>query len=158
MLAIGGALLTWRCLVSRLWSGLSGRRLLFGASVMSVFVAGAAAMMVGDAGVLGWILADPRRTAIAAWIAAGLVILKGWTAAWTWRRVSARYVRQYIAAWLAAATCLVVLSLLFWNVIRIYVALDVLLFQALMVFVAVLALPLARVGLAPSSLARNRHR
>lgn len=41
--------------------------------------------------------------------------------------------------------------LLFWGVVRIYAALDVYRFQGLMTLIPLLAVPLVRVGLAPSS-------
>jgi len=49
-------------------------------------------------------------------------------------------------------------ALLFWNVVRIYVALDIDRFLSLIILVSLLAIPLARVGYAPWSLAQNRHR
>jgi hypothetical protein len=48
--------------------------------------------------------------------------------------------------------------MLLWGVVRVYVALDIYRFQSLMILAALLAVPLGRVGLAPSCLARNRHR
>jgi hypothetical protein len=45
-----------------------------------------------------------------------------------------------------------------WGIVRIYVALDVYRLQTLVILLALLAVPLARVGLATSCLAWNRHR
>jgi hypothetical protein len=92
------------------------------------------------------------------WLLSIAVVAKCGLAAYSWRRVSARHLRQYSLLWAAATTCLLTLTIVLWGVVRIYVALDMHRFQALMILVAVLAVPLARVGLAPSRLAQNRHR
>ena len=51
--------------------------------------------------------------------------LKYWLAAYSWRRVSPRYVRQSLLVWGAGSTCFVTLAVLFWGVVRIDVAVDV---------------------------------
>ena len=96
--------------------------------------------------------------AAVVWIVSIAVTVKYWLAAYSWRRVSARYARQYLLVWGAGTACLLMLAVLLWGVVRIYVALDIYRFQGLMILLALLALPLGRVGLAPSCLARNRHR
>jgi len=92
------------------------------------------------------------------WLMSIAVVAKCWLAAYSWRRVSARHLRQYLLVWGAATTCLLTLTMLLWGVVRIYVALDIYRFQGFMILLALLAVPLGRVGLAPSCLARNRHR
>jgi hypothetical protein len=107
----------------------------------------------------GWMLADPAQH--GARRVAPVDSLLSRNACWPptrGGRVSAQHLRQYSLLWAAATTCLLTLTMVLWGVVRIYVALDIHRFQALMILVAVLAVPLARVGLAPSRLARNRHR
>jgi hypothetical protein len=158
LILIAGVVLTWRFLVSRLWSGLSGSRPLFMASVMSVVLVVIAGMVFAADRLPGWVLDDPARMAGVVWLMSIAVVAKCWLAAYSWRRVSARHLRQYLLVWGAATTCLLTLTMLLWGVVRIYVALDIYRFQGFMILVALLAVPLGRVGLAPSCLARNRHR
>ena len=158
LIVVAGMFLTWRCLVSRLWSGLSGSRSLFVASVMSVVVAVIAGLALDATRLPGWLLEDPVRMGAVAWILAFFVTAKYWLAAWSWRHVGARYIRQYLLVWCAGTSCFVVVAVLVWRVVRIYVALDIHRLQSVVILLALLAMPLGRVGLAPSSLARNRHR
>ena len=157
LILIAGVVLTWRCLVSRLWSGLSGSRPLFMASVMSAVLVVIAGMVFAADRLPGWVLDDPARMTGVVWLMSVAVVAKCGLAAYSWRRVSPRHLRQYLLVWAAATTCLLMLTMLLWGVVRIYVALDIYRFQSFMIFVALLAVPLARVGLAPSCLARNRH-
>jgi hypothetical protein len=106
----------------------------------------------------GWLLDDPARLAPIGWIAAVAVIAKHWTAANTWRGVAPRYLRAYLLLWLAGTTALLTLGIVLWGVLRIYLPLDVDRLQSIAILLALMAVPLARVGLAPSWLARNRHR
>jgi hypothetical protein len=158
LVVFAGMLLTWRFLTSRLWTGLSGSRPLFIASVVFVIVVAIAGLAFDATRLPGWVLADPARLAVAAWAFSIAVIVKYWLAAYSWRGVSQRYVRQYLLLWGLGTTCLLTLALLCWGVARIYVATDIYRLQALMILVVLLALPLWRVGLAPACLARNRHR
>jgi hypothetical protein len=157
LMVFAGMLLTWRFLASRLWTGLSGSRPLFIASVMFVVVVAIASLAFDATRLPGWVLDDPARLAAAAWVLSIAVIVKYWLAAYSWRGVSPRYVRQYLLLWGSGTTCLLTLALLFWGVARLYVALDIYRLQAVVILVALLALPLWRVGLAPACLARNRH-
>jgi hypothetical protein len=158
LIVVAGVVLTWRFLVSRLWSGLSGSRPLFMASVMSAVVVVIAGMVFGGDRLPGWVLDDPARMAGVVWLLSLAVVAKCWLAAYSWRRVSARHLRQYLLVWGVAIACLLTLTMLLGGVVRIYVAVDTHRFQGFMMLVALLAVPLGRVGLAPSSLARNRHR
>jgi hypothetical protein len=158
LVAIAGMLLTWRFLVIRLWSGLSGVRPLFVSSVIFIVVL-VIAGLVFDAGRLpGWLLGDPARLAPVAWIAAVAVIAKYWTAAYVWRGVTPRYLRAYLLVWLAGTVSFLAFGIVVWAIVRIYVPLDVDRLRSLVILLGLLAMPLARVGLAPSSLTRNRHR
>ncbi len=158
LILIAAMVLTWRFLVSRLWSGMSGSRLLFMTSIMSAVLLVIAGMVFAVDRLPGWVLADPARMGGVVWLLSIAVVVKCWLAAWSWRRSSARHRRQYLLVWGAATTCLLTLTMLLWGVIRIYVALDSYRFQSLMILVALLAVPLGRVGFVPSRLARNRHR
>ena len=147
--------LTWRCLVSRLWAGLSGNRALFMASVVSVPVVALVALLVDARRLPGWLLEDPLRMSAAAWILSIAVAAKYSLAAWSWRRVGARYVRRYLLVWCAGTVCFVIVSVLFWRIVRTWVARDIYQLPSIVILPALLAMPLARVGLAPSSLART---
>jgi hypothetical protein len=158
LMVIAGMFLTWRFLVSRLWTGLSGYRPLFSASAISV-VSIVGVIMAFDVGWLfGWIVEDAGRMAAVVWIVSFAVTVKCSLAAYSWRRISARYVRQYLLVWVAGTTCFVILAVLLWKATRVGVALDMYRLLWLMILLALLAVPLGRVGLAPSFLARNRHR
>ncbi len=158
LIVIAGMLLTWRFLVIRLWSGLSGNRPLFIASVMALVIVVIAWMVFDGTRLPGWVLEGPARMAAVVWILAIAVITKYWLAAFSWRSVSVRYARQYLLVWGAATTCLLAFALSLWGVAKIYVALDIYRFQGLMILFALLVIPVARLGFAPSCLARNRHR
>jgi hypothetical protein len=158
LIVIAGAILTWRFLVSRLWSGMSGKRPLFVASVMSVLLVGIAGMVFNANRLPDWILADPSHMGTVVWTLAIATAAKYWLAARLWRHVSVPYARQYLTVWAVATACLGALAALLWEVVRIYVALDIYRFQALLILVALLAVPVGRVGLASASLTRNRHR
>jgi hypothetical protein len=158
LILIAGVVLTWRSLVSRLWSGLSGSRPLFVSSVMSAVLVVIAGLVFAADRLPGWVLEDPSRMAGVVWLMSFGVAAKCWLAAYSWRRIAARHLLRYLLVWGAGTTCLLTLAMLLWDVVRIYVALDIYRFQGLMILAALLAMPLGRVGLAPSSLARNRHR
>ena len=158
LILMAGVVLTWRFLVSRLWSGLSGSRPLFMASVMSALLVVIAGMVFAVDRMPGWVLDDPAHMGGVVWLLSVVVVVKCGLAAYSWRRPSTRHFRQYLLVWGAATTCLLTLTMLLWGVVRIYVALDIYRFQSFMILVALLIVPLGRVGLVPSRLARNRHR
>jgi hypothetical protein len=115
--------------------------------------------MVFDASRLpGWLLGDPARLAPVVWIATVAVIAKYWLAAYAWRGVAPRYLRAYLLIWLAGTITFLALGLEVWGIVRIYLPLDVERLRSVVILLALMAVPFARVGLAPSSLARNRHR
>jgi hypothetical protein len=158
LVAIAGMFLTWRFLVSRLWSGLSGMRPLFVGGTVSIVIF-VIAGFVFDAGRLpGWLLDDPARLAPVIWVGAVAVVAKYWIAAYAWRDVPSRYVRVYLLIWLAGTGTFLALGIVVWGIVRIYVPLDVDRLRSLVVLLALLSVPFARVGLAPLSLTRNRHR
>jgi hypothetical protein len=141
-----------------LWSGLSGSRTRFVASATS-FVVVTIAYLVFDASRLpGWLLGDPARLEPIAWILAVIVIAKQWMAVYGSRGVAGRYVGAYLLIWIAGTMVFGSLGLVLWGILRIYLPLDVARLRSVAILLALTAVPLARVGLAPSSLARNRHR
>ena len=158
LVAFAGMFLTWRFLVSRLWSGLSGRRPLFVASVVAIVVLVIAGLVFDADRLPGWLLDDPARLAPVVWIAAIAVIAKYWIAAYAWRIVTPRYLRVYLLFWLAGTASFLAFGIVVWGVVRIYLPVDVDRLRSLVILVALLAVPLARVGLAPASLTHNRHR
>jgi hypothetical protein len=158
VVAAAGTVLTWRFMVVRLWTGLSGRRLLVRGSILSLGVAVIAYPVLDVGRFPGWLLDDPARLTPVVWIGASLVIAKYWLAAYAWRGVSRRHIRAYLVLWLGATTALLTLGLLLWGMLRIYLPVDVDRLLSIIILMALLAVPLARIGLAPAALARNRHR
>ena len=127
-------------------------------AVVSIVVLVIASLVTDALRLPGWLLADPARFAPLVWIAAVAVVAKYWIAAYTWRGLPPRYLGAYLLIWLAGTASFLVLGLVVWGIVRIYLPLDVDRLRSLVILLALLAVPLARVGLAPSSLARNRHR
>lgn len=158
LVVIAGMFLTWRFLVSRLWSALSGMRPMFVGSVVAIVVLITAGLAYDARRLPGWLLGDPARLAPVVWIAAVSVIAKYWLAAYAWRGVASHYLRVYLLLWLAATASFLTLAIVVWGIVRIYLPVDVDRLRSVVVLLALLAVPLARLGLAPSWLARNRHR
>jgi hypothetical protein len=157
LVPVAGMFLTWRSLVSHLWSGLSGMRPLFITSVVSLVALVTSAVL--DAGRFpNWLLRDPARVASVIWIIVAAVIAKCVIAVYAWRGMSPRYQRMYLLVWFAGTASLVALGVVVWGMLRMYPPFDVDGLRSAVILLAVLAVPLARLGLAPSSLARNRHR
>lgn len=158
LVVIAGMFLTWRFLIAGMWAGLSGNRRLHIWSVMAVVLFVISYLVFGLDRLPGWVLEDPARMIPFVWCAAIAVVAKYWLAARAWRRTAPPLVRRYLAVWLVGTASFVALAMVFWRIVRIYVALDSYRLQGLLVLLALLVMPLARVGLAPSLLERNRHR
>jgi hypothetical protein len=158
LVAAAGLVLTWRCLVSRLWSGLSGKRSRFLGSVGSVFLLAIAILMSAAAELPEWLLDDPARLAPIAWMLAAAVIVKYWLAAYSWRDVAPQHLRSYLLVWLAGTALCLAVGLVVWGMARLYVPIDADRLRGVVILLALLAVPLARVGLAQASIAQNRHR
>lgn len=174
LMVVAGVCATWKCLVDGFWSGLSGSRKCYVALPLAFSLAAAggivalAVMLNHDAAVRGWYRANSDRP--LSWlqdIAALGVIAKFFLAARTWRGVSPQRVRQHLALWAGATTCLVGLVLLLWagglfnlvlSALFGFFPLDRRRVLALLLLAAFLAMPLARIGWAFSSLSANRHR
>jgi len=158
LVMLAGMFLTWRFHVSRLWIGLLGMRWVLAASIVSL-----GALVIAGIGfeiqrLPGWLFKDPARFAPIVWIAAVAVIAKYWIAAYAWRDVSPRHRRAYLLIWFAGTAIFLALALVVWNMMRIYQPLDADRVRSVIILLVLLVMPLARVGFAPASLTRNRHR
>ena len=149
---------TWRLLVIRMWNGLSGVPTLVTGSVLASAVGILLIVALEGETWPAWLFDDPDRFAPLAWAAAAAVIGKYWLAAYAWRHVPMRYTRQYLLIWLLGSAVLLGFALSVWSIVRIYVPLDVERSRSVIVLLALLSVPLARIGLAASLLGRNRHR
>jgi hypothetical protein len=167
-------LITWKLLIGGLWVGLSGSRKFFVASaVMYCLVPllgfiGLTILLNHDRQVRAWATENPDRLAsICEWVAALLVMAKFWLAAFSWRNVASARVRAYLLLWAGATLLLVTMAILLWGhgmlVLQLmslmdFLPVDVYRVRNLLVLLALLVIPFARLGYAPSALARNRHR
>jgi len=168
-----GALLTWRGLVDGLWLGLSGRRDWFVGSAVTVGVVvvltllGLALLLEHDEAVRSWYRAMANAPiTLLEWLAALAIVGRVWLAARTWRRVSPSRVRTYLALWLGGSAVLAGGAMLLWagGALGLYLMsaadllpLDLERLRNLLLLLVLLIIPLARLGIAPTSLARNRH-
>jgi hypothetical protein len=150
--------LTWRFLVNRLSVGLSGMRPLFVGSFVSVIVIGFTGLALDASGLPEWVLDEPARAELIIWFMLAAVVAKFGVAVFAWRHVASGYVRTYALVWLAATAILMGLGLVSWRMVRSIAWLDGDRVVTAIVLLALLAVPLARVGLAPLTLAKNRHR
>jgi hypothetical protein len=164
---VAGLLLTWRGLVCGLWLGLWGQPKWFvavpAAYGVLLVLANIMVLMLAQESEThpeGW-LRDPNRALQCfQWLAAMAVIVKVWLAAWSWRRITSRRLRRYLLIWGAAVSCLVALVLLVWArgaLVLLCGPLDPIRFRNTLLLAAIFVMPLARVGLAPCMLAKNRH-
>jgi hypothetical protein len=166
-------LVTWKFLTGGLWIGLSGNRKWFLGSVAVYCGTGLLAfialniLLANDVAFRAWIRRDPDRLlSIVEWILAAIVIAKFWLATFSWRGITSRRALQYLMLWAGSAAALIMLAFMLWagGLLSPLLAgmadlhpLDPLRLQHLLVLGALAAVPLARVGMAPTSLAQNRH-
>ena len=155
----GLMVLTWRCLVSGLWNGLSGKPSCYYGSVALQLIVPALVMLA----VAIWSdsidrlidkhpdLVKTVALRVISWTLATLVIAKLWFAAVSWGNISKVHTRQYLLVWLGATLCFIALGMLITPPLDVYRLKYIYLLAAFLIF------PLARVGLAPASLERNRH-
>jgi len=161
---LAAVFLTWRFLVSGLWIGLSGNRKLFAASALpyglTPLVLLPVVLLFGPNSALRvWIHDDPDRLlSLLEWIAIVALIAKCSLAALSWGRISPQRVRQYWLIWLGSTICLIALAMLVWSGVRNVLPLDVYRLRNVLILGALFVMPFARLGLAPSFLAKNRHR
>jgi len=158
LVAVSAVLLTWRFLVGSLWLGLSGHKIPFSVSVMSYPL-----LLVVGTMVVDWIFRrDASRwasirhgfdTALPAlvWIAVIAATAKVWMAIRTSRQID-----RYFLPWLCGAVCLAMTAIGLSNLVKLPSYPWHL--RILLACVGLLAMPIARISLASSSLSRNRHR
>jgi hypothetical protein len=158
LVVLTGMFVTWRLLVVRLWSGLSGTPALVSGSVLTFAVAIVIVIALEADTWPGWLFDDPARFGPLAWSAAAAVILKYWLAAYSWRHVPSGYLRRYALILIAGTLIALAFGLVVWNMVRIYVPLDLERARSVIILAALLSVPLMRIGLATSLLNRNRHR
>jgi hypothetical protein len=158
--ASGLMVLTWRCMVGGLWIGLSGRALYYGGSVWLQMLAAVSLLIacgVWSDTIDAQIKNHPDVVksvglSVIGWTLAVLVILKLWLAVFSWSKITPHRSRQYVLIWSGVTFCFIALGILAapWA--------DTYRVEHLFVLAAFLLMPFARLGLAPMSLAKNRHR
>lgn len=146
---------TWKQLVQTLWVGLTGREWVVNASVVL-----ALALLCAIGPILVWI-AENGRVQAALWdsvptILAVLVCFKVAAAAWVVTRLYRRQVLGDRALVIGAAIWLVAVLALYSVLVGL--VLGPLIPRYVLLLLAILAIPLARVSAAPLALAWNRHR
>jgi len=161
VLCVAGLMIfTWRCLVNGLWLGLSGRAWHF-AGALWLQVAGIVVLTIAlgiSSSSIDWEIdhhpdvVKSVTLSLIGWTLAALVVLKMWFAVFSWSKISLRRSRQYLLIWTTATLCFVGLGILCtpWA--------DPYRLEHLFILAALLLVPFARLGLAPSALAMNRHR
>lgn len=165
-------LTTWKFLTGGLWIGLSGSRKWYLGSVAVYCGTGLLAfitlnvLLANDVAFRAWVRKDPDRLlSTVEWFLAAILIAKFWLASFSWRGISSRRALQYLMLWAGSAAVLTVLAFMLWaggllspllsGLADLY-PLDPLRLQHFLILGALAAVPLARVALAPSSLAKNR--
>jgi len=162
LLVIAGMLLTWRFMIGGLWLGLAGNPRVFAFSaapyvILPLFVL--PAVLITERPILDWIVENTHRwLPVVVWIAAGGVVIKFWLAAFSWRRIEPHYVRRYLPVWLSGAACLGVLAFMLGDLLSLFLPEDTYRLRNLLILVGLQIVPVARLGLAPAFLDRNRHR
>jgi hypothetical protein len=170
---LAGMLLTWRFLVTGLWIGLAGnhRRFMGSAAIYSFALLagliGLTSLVNQDRAFRAWVREDPNRLlAGIEWAVALAVIAKFWLAARSWRDIAPERIRRFLLLWSGGTIALVALAILLWahgtlslalTDIADFLPLDVFRLRNLLILVALLIIPFARLGIAPKALAGNRH-
>jgi hypothetical protein len=153
-------ILSWRCLVSGLWAGLSGKSgWYFGSLGLQVIVpvllliaAGICSNKIDSQIQNHPVLIISFAISLTGWLLALAVIAKMWGAVFAWSNLNPRRARQYLLVWSGVTLCFIALALSYPEVVDTYRL------KHLAVLGALLLFPLARLGLAPASLSKNRHR
>jgi pimeloyl-ACP methyl ester carboxylesterase len=145
---------TWRLMVNGLWAGLSGKRsYYFGSPVLQICLAVLLLFAIGfwpDA--LRPQIHPTLAISIVGWALVLAVVLKLWFAVFAWSRITPRRTWQYWLIWSSCTICFVALGILSASIPT-----DTFRLEHLIVLAAFLVFPLARLGLAPFFLAKNRH-
>jgi hypothetical protein len=153
-------MLTWRFLVGGLWIGLSGSRKLFGLSATPyaatpIFLTAVLFTIFKKGSLIDWAISNVDNfLPTAALVLTGAVLLKFAVAIRSAREIS----RQYLIVWFAATALLVVLALLLARGLGVALPSFSTQIRNVLVLVALVFVPLARMGLASSFFEKNRHR
>jgi hypothetical protein len=144
-------MLTWRGMVGGLWAGLSGnvKTYVIAMALQVVLVVFAIWSVFFLADRFQWKRLE-QYTFWLQWALAVAVTAKLWLAVFSWRRISPERTGKYALIWASGTGGIVVLA---WLVCP-----NVFWLKPLVIIAALLAVPLARLGLAPGALERNRHR
>jgi hypothetical protein len=158
-------LLTWRFLVGGLWLGLSGNRRVFALSmvpyvVVPLFVLPAILIATfTNSSFVVWMRMHATLVQNALVLASAVaVVAKLALATISWRTQPVTFRRQYLPAWFVGTIVVVACSIMLSNALEPFVRFDGHRLQSFLILISLLAVPLARLGVAPSSLERNRHR
>jgi hypothetical protein len=89
---------------------------------------------------------------LLGWLLALGILLKVWFAVFSWSKITPRRTRQYLLIWVGVTVACVALAILSRPPFDFYRLTHLFVLGALLLF------PLARLGFAPCSLSRNRHR
>jgi hypothetical protein len=152
-------ILSWRCLVSGLWAGLSGKPAwYFGSFALQVIVPVLLLIAVGiwSNKIDSQIKTHPVFTksfaiSFGGWFLALAIIVKIWSAVFAWSNLNPRRARQYLLIWSGVTLCFIALAMSYPEMDDTYRL------EHLAVLGAFLLFPLARLGFAPASLSKNRH-
>jgi hypothetical protein len=163
LIIFAGILLTWRFLVNGLWLGLSGNRKLFMAFAVPyaffplVVIATMIILSESNKAAVQLMNYDFSRLVILEIVATIAVLAKLCAWVFSWRDVASERVTQYLIFWAACTLPLLMLAIFFWEVAKPHLPPESEGVRNLMLLVALIVVPLVRVGYAPSSLAKNRH-
>jgi hypothetical protein len=162
---VAGIVLTWRFLVDSLWIGLSGSRALFTVSALPYGLLGPVGLIAfikllhGDDAAPSWIQRNlDRLVPDLLWFGIVVAILKFGVSACCWRTLGGKGFRQYLPLWAGCTFCLMALAGMLWSGLRDALPPTLHSVGNLLLVIALSTVPLGRLGLAPLSLARNRHR
>jgi len=150
---MAGALLAWRFMVESLWVGLAGSlKMSIGSALMHIALAILAVWGVVRMERLFWTHVDEaiRNVQWIGWAMVAAAALKFCISFRSWEQITAARTHKYLAAWWLATVCLIALTVILDPPFRAL--------KHALILAAFLPVPLARLGLAPGSLARNRHR
>jgi len=153
-------ILTWRLMVAGLWIGLSGSRaqyitataLQVGIPVLLAIAAALSSDYIDRAIQNNPVFMQSLAIFGLGWILALLVIVKFCSAVFFWSNAPSGYRRRYLSIWGGGLAGLVTLAILASPPFDTYH------YRHLFLLAAILAFPLARMGIAPSSFEKNRHR
>jgi hypothetical protein len=161
-----GILLTWRLLIGSLWLGLQGNQRLFtfSAALAYGFVpffafVGVVWVATHQTFFFGWLQRHLDSLLLQLeWLAAFAILLKVCATVWSWRKIPTERLRAYFFFWVAGTLLLIGFAVMVWSGLPPAPPAVTYRIRTLMILMAIMFLPLARIGLASSSFEKNRHR